>query len=70
MEYIVKGFRLYDKVSYQGKEYFIIGRRTSGNFAIRTLDKEKPNKSGTLSFRKIKLLETAKHYLVETRKQV
>lgn len=70
MEYIVKGFRLYDKVSYQGKEYFIMGRRTSGNFAIRTLDKEKPNKSGTLSFRKIKLLETAKHYLVETRKQV
>lgn len=70
MEYIVKGFRLYDKVSYQGKEYFIMGRRTSGNFAIRTLDKEKPNKSGDLSFRKIKLLETAKHYLVEIRKQV
>ena len=69
MEYIVKGFRLYDKVSYQGKEYFVMGRRTSGNFSIKTLDNKKPNKSGTLSFRKIKLLETAKHYLVETRRQ-
>lgn len=69
MEYIVKGFRLYDKVSYQGKEYFVMGRRTSGSFAVRTLKNEKSNKSGTLSFRKIKLLETAKHYLVETRKQ-
>lgn len=69
MEYIVKGFRLYDKVSYQGKEYFVMGRRTSGSFAVRTLKNEKSNKSGTLSFRKIKLLETAKYYLVETRKQ-
>lgn len=69
MEYIVKGFRLYDKVSHQGKEYFVMGRRTSGSFSIKTLDNKKPNKSGTLSFRKIKLLETAKHYLVETRKQ-
>lgn len=69
MEYIVKGFRLYDKVSYQGKEYFVMGRRTSGSFVVRTLKNEKSNKSGTLSFRKIKLLETAKHYLVETRKQ-
>ena len=70
LEYLVKDFRLYDKVSYQGKEYFVMSRRTSGYFTIRTLDNEKPNKSGTLSFRKIKLLETAKHYLVETRKQV
>ena len=69
LEYVVKGFRLYDKVSYQGKEYFVMGRRTSGSFAVRTLKNEKSNKSGTLSFRKIKLLETAKHYLVETRKQ-
>ena len=69
MEYIVKGFRLYDKVSYQGKEYFVMGRRTSGSFAVRTLKNEKSNKSGCLMCTKVKLLETAKHYLVETRKQ-
>lgn len=45
-------------------------KRKRSDFAVKTLDYKKPNKSGTLSFRKIKLLETAKHYLVETRKQV
>lgn len=69
LEYVVKGFRLYDKVSYQGKEYFVMSRRTSGSFSIKTLDNKKPNKSGDLMCTKVKLLETAKHYLVETRKQ-
>ena len=69
LEYLVKEFRLYDKVSYQGKEYFVMGRRTSGSFSIKTLDNKKPNKSGCLMCTKVKLLETAKHYLVETRKQ-
>ena len=69
LEYLVKEFRLYDKVSYQGKEYFVMGRRTSGSFSIKTLDNKKPNKGGCLMCTKVKLLETAKHYLVETRKQ-
>ena len=34
----VKGFRLFDKVRYQGQECFIWGRRTSGSFLLRTLD--------------------------------
>ncbi|MFG6353375.1 MAG: HNH endonuclease, partial [Oscillospiraceae bacterium] len=34
----VKGFRLFDKVRYQGQECFIWGRRTSGSFRLRTRD--------------------------------
>ena len=28
--YLVKGFRLFDKVKYKGQECFIFGRRSSG----------------------------------------
>lgn len=67
--YIVKEFRLFDKVEYQKKEYFIFGRRQSGFFDVRTLDNIKLNK-GSISYKKLILLETAKHYLIETYKQV
>ncbi len=66
-EYKVKGFRLFDRVLYQGKQYFIFGRRASGFFDIRTLDGTKVNK-GSLSCKKIKFLETAQEYLIEKRK--
>lgn len=36
--YIVKGYRLWDKVAYNGTECFITGRRTSGYFALKELD--------------------------------
>ena len=65
-EYEVKGFRLFDKVSYQGKEYFVFGRRVSGYFDIRNLRGEKVNK-GSISYKKLSLLEKAKHYLTEKR---
>ena len=64
--YEVKGFRLFDKVLYQGKVYFVFGRRQSGYFDIRDLSGNKVNK-GSISFKKLKLLERAKHYLVERR---
>ena len=61
--YIVKGFRLWDKVLYNKQEYFISGRRLSGFFAIKKLD-------GTIiinsiSFKKLRILETASNYLTE-----
>ena len=65
-EYLVKGFRLYDKVSYQGKEYFIFGRRQSGYFDIRTLSGEKVN-NGSVNSKKLKLVETRRSYLTERR---
>lgn len=63
--YLVKGFRLFDKVLYDGKECFIFGRRSSGYFDLRTLDGTKINNSA--SFKKLKLLETKNNYLTERR---
>ena len=64
-EYIVKGFRLFDKVLYQGQECFIFGRRSSGSFDIRLLDGTKV--SAGISYKKLKLLEKRKSYLIERR---
>ena len=64
--YLVKGFRLFDKVLYQGKEYFIFGRRTTGYFDIRTLDGTKANKD-SVSYKKLRIQDTAKAYLKEVR---
>ena len=64
--YLVKGFRLFDKVAYEGREYFIFGRRQSGFFDLRNLSRCKVNK-GSLSYRKIRFLEPRQYYLCERR---
>ena len=64
--YLVKGFRLFDKVAYEGREYFIFGRRQSGFFDLRDLAGSKINK-GSLSYRKIRFLEPRQYYLCERR---
>ena len=66
--YLVKGFRLFDKVSYNKEEYFIFGRRTSGFFDIRKLDGTKVN-NGSISYKKLGLKEKAKKCLIERRRQ-
>ncbi|MCD8331511.1 MAG: RNA-guided endonuclease IscB [Oscillospiraceae bacterium] len=58
----VKGFRLFDKVLYQGIECFIWGRRVTGFFTIKTIDGQMI-KDG-VSYKKIKLLERASNYLI------
>ena len=63
-KYSVKGFRLFDKVKYQGGEYFIFGRRKTGYFDIRTLDGEKINK-GSISYKKLNLIDTRKTMLIQ-----
>lgn len=65
--YQVKGFRLFDKVKYEGKECFIWGRRSSGYFDLRKLDGTKIHASA--SYKKLKLLETRKTLLTERRMQ-
>ncbi|QHJ85026.1 MAG: HNH nuclease [Bacteriophage sp.] len=67
-EYLVKGFRLFDKVRYQGKEYFISGRRKTGYFDIRDLKGNKVNK-GSIGCKKLQLVETRKGYITERRMQ-
>jgi N6-L-threonylcarbamoyladenine synthase len=63
--YEVKGFRLFDKVSYKHKECFIFARRASGSFDIRTLNGTKL--SAGVSYKKLRLLEPRKTYLIERR---
>ena len=65
-EFKVKGFRLFDKVEYKKKLYFIFGRRNSGFFDIRKLDGTKVNK-GSLSYKKLILVSKRKSILIERR---
>ena len=65
-QFEVKGFRLFDKIQYQGKLYYIFGRRNSGFFDIRTLDGTKVNK-GSISCESFKLIERRKSLLTERR---
>lgn len=58
----IQGFRLFDKVRYQGIECFIWGRRTSGSFLLRTLDGWKV-KDG-VGCKNLTLLERSKSYLI------
>lgn len=64
-EYIVKGFRLFDKVLYQNKECFIFGRRATGRMDIRLLDGTHINAS--VGYKNLKLLEPRKNILIERR---
>lgn len=64
-EYIVKGFRLYDKVLYHGQECFIFGRRATGRMDIRLLDGTHINAS--VGYKNLKLIEPRSSYLTEKR---
>ena len=61
-EKYVCGFRLYDKVLYNGIECFVWGRRTSGSFLLRALDGTKV-KDGA-GHRILTLLERSSNYLI------
>ena len=60
--YMVKGFRLFDKVKYNGIECFVYARRTNGSFDIRKIDGTKVHAG--ISFKKLKLLEVRKNFLI------
>ena len=66
--YLVKGFRLFDKVKFEDRECFIFGRRNTGYFDLRILNGTKINASA--SVKKLKLLEVRNSLLWERRKQV
>ena len=68
MEYLVKGFRLFDKVRYDNQAGFIFGRRASGYFDIRKLNGEVIHRSA--SYKKLELLDTRKTLLTERRQAV
>lgn len=66
--YFVKGFKLFDKVMYEGQECFIFGRRSTGRMDLRLLDGTHINAS--VSYKKLKLIESRKNYIIERRTAV
>ena len=64
--FLVRGFRLFDLVSYEGIPYYVFGRRVSGYFDIRKLDGTKAS-NGSVSYKKLKLINTQKTILTERR---
>ena len=64
-EYLVKGYRLFDKVQYKNQECFVYGRRSRGYFDIRKIDGTKI--SPCADYKKLKLLEICNGYLIERR---
>lgn len=64
-EHEVKGFRLFDKVRCNSTECFIFGRRSTGYMDVRMLDGTKINAG--ISSKALKLVEPAKHLLIERR---
>ena len=63
--YLVKGFRLFDKVKCLGQVGFIFGKRSSGYFDVRTLGGKKL--SPAIHVKKLMLLEKRKTFLTELR---
>lgn len=63
--YLVKGYRLFDKVLFENQECFIFGRRASGYFDLRKLDGTVIHRSA--SYKKLTLLEMRNSYLTERR---
>ena len=61
-EKYVFGYRLFDKVQFNGQDCFIWGRRTTGIFTIKTIN-GKMIKDG-ISFKKLKLVEKSTSYLI------
>lgn len=59
----VKGFRLYDKVKYNGIECFVWGRRVTGYFTLKMLDGTVVHASAKYST--LKLLECGSNYLIQ-----
>lgn len=67
-KYLVKGFRLFDKVRYNNQIGFVLGRRASGYFDIRTLNGEVIHRSAL--YKKLELIDTRKALLTERRQAV
>ena len=63
--YEVKGFCLFDKVKFNGRECFVFGRRTSGSMDVRTLDGIRI--SPCAGYKKLKLISHSHGYLTERR---
>lgn len=64
----VFGFKLFDTVEYQNKQYFVFSKRKSGFLDIRNLDGEKVN-NRSISYKKLKRIKHNSTKLIERRRQ-
>lgn len=64
--YLVKEFRLYDRMLLEDRENFIFGWKSRGYFDLRTLGGDHIHKSAT--YKKLTLLETRRLFLAERRR--
>lgn len=60
--YLVKGFRLFDKIRYNGIDCFVFGRRSSGYFDIRKFDSLKVHAS--ISCKKLKFINISRSFII------
>ena len=60
----ILGFRRFDKVEWGGKEAFVFGRRSTGNFDIRDIGGQSLHKS--IHVRNLRLLERANTLLISS----
>ena len=63
--YVVKGFRLFDTVHVNGKEWYIHGRRLKGAFALKRI-----NETLEITPSKIRLISHNKSLLTERRTEL
>lgn len=61
--YLVKGFRLFDKVCYNNTECFIFGRRATGSFDIRLIDGAKIHAG--INCKKLQFIQCSKSFLTK-----
>lgn len=62
----VFGFKLWDKVLFNGRTCFVAGRRSSGAFAIKTLEGDRI--SDSVPYKRLRFVEPGKTMLTERRK--
>lgn len=63
--YLVRGFRLFDKVKYEEQVCFITGRRKSGSAVLKTIDYTSVHNG--VGFKKLMFLEPRRNMLIERR---
>ena len=65
---LVKGFRLFDKIRYNGIDCFVFGRRSSGSFDIRKFDGSRVNAG--ISYKKLTFKSISKSFLINQFKRI
>ena len=61
----IHGFICFDEIKLDNNTYYVASRRSSGYFTVKTLSGEKPNKSGSASYKNLKFIRHQQGYITE-----